>query len=165
MEYLDAVVVAVGHGNGAVGAEGEAVGIIEPARGSRSRRPIITTNTAKCPVGDLEVERAVGVEDLDAVVGAVGHGHDPAGAEVDAGSCIKLALAISRVVQTATTTLPDPIGGDRAVGGEDVDVVAGQVGHGHDPAGAECNRKWQGKIAIIQSILRKLKGKYGPFGA
>ena len=50
-----------------------------------SPRPMtVSVVISSLVIPDLVVERAVGVEDLDAVVALVGHGHDPAGAEVDA---------------------------------------------------------------------------------
>ena len=87
------------------------------------------------PQSEPEVERAVGVEDLDAVVMIVGHGHDPAGAEGDELRLSKLAVALS------TRSGSDLIG-KRAVGMEDIDVMVALVDYGHDPAGAEGNAAW-----------------------
>ena len=128
MEHLDASIQCVGHGHDPAGAECDAAGIVKLAGATSPSIP------AWAIPPYLICERAVGVEHLDAVVLSVGHGHDPAGAEGDAGRRSKLAGATSPSMYGA---IPPYLIGERAVGMEHLDAFAGGTGHGHDPAGAE----------------------------
>ena len=109
--------VAVGHGNDSAGAECDADGAVNTA--------------GAIPTwSDPTVERAVGVEDLDAA--RVGHGHGPAGAEGDVAGTVKRAVA-----RPCRSVFRSELEVERAVGVEDLDAVVGRVGHGHGPVGAE----------------------------
>ena len=127
VEDLDAVVDGhvghsntVGHGNAAVGNDSDVGRIVELAVGGAAQ-----------PEGKRE--RAVGVEDLHAVVAGVEYRNPAIGADVNAGRVVELPVAVAVRSDDAV---------ERAVGVEDLHaVVAGirssTVGHHNTPVGAE----------------------------
>ena len=153
MEDLDAVVEAVGHGHDPAGAEVDAGGRIKLAGVSLASDMAVGFHCS-----EMVCERAVGMEDLDAVVEAVGHGHGSVGAE---GYVVG---AVERTRAIAPPRRSEPIV-ERAVGVEDLDGIGAVVGHGHDPAGAEGCMDRNYKFGRGQFIRLKLKGKYRPFRA
>ena len=149
MEHLDAVVAGVGHGNDPAGAEGDIIGIPKLSGLGPAHR------------SNLAGERAVGMEHLDAVVVGVGHGHDSAGAEVDAVGKAKLAVEDTGLAEAPPPLRPDLVG-ERAVGVEHLDariVIAPQLAHGHDPAGAEVDAGGIEKLAGAPPLRSKPMGK------
>ena len=91
VEDLDAVVFGIGHHDAAVECNVDIRWVAEFA---------VAVSGLGADLADLEVERAVGVEDLDAVVVIVGH-HDAAveGGDGDAARGSKLAVAISALAE------------------------------------------------------------------
>ena len=80
---------------------------------------------------------------MDAVVVIVGHGHDPAGAEVDVDG--------EPIPVVARPACSDMIC-ERAVGVEHLDAVLARVGHGQDPAGAEVDADRFVKLARAKIV-------------
>ena len=94
VEDLDAVVAAVGHRNAAVKCNGDAV------RAAKLAVAVAATGAVAVNPANLEVERAVGVEDLDAVVAAVGHRNAAVkGRDSHGGRVMELAVAVARLAE------------------------------------------------------------------
>ena len=94
------------------------------------------------------------------MVGRIGHGHDPAGAEGDIPGPPKLAGPKHAAAQSIRSVRSELIG-ERAVGVEHLDAVVSRVGHGHDPAGAEGDAVGAKKLAGARSIRSELIGERG----